>query len=143
MIKQSIIIMLLAFSFTTVFSQNAEIKLVVKGISVGKGTMSIGMYNNEEDYSSKDGKYYFATTDVVDSTYFECIIKNVEAGNYAIKIYHDVDSNGELNTNWMGMPKEPFGFSNDAKGTFGPPKFEDAVFELNGDKEIVINLIEL
>jgi len=53
---------------------------------------------------------------------------DVSEGRHAIKAFHDVNDNGELDTNWMGIPTEPYGFSNDAMGTFGPPSFQDASF---------------
>ena len=50
------------------------------------------------------------------------------AGDYAIRFYHDVDGDGELDTNLMGIPSEPFGFSNNARGNFGPASWADSVF---------------
>jgi len=52
-------------------------------------------------------------------------------GTYAVAVVHDVDGNGKLNTNLLGMPREPYGFSNGARGTFGAPSFEDASFVLD------------
>lgn len=52
--------------------------------------------------------------------------EGVQEGDVALKLFHDVDGNGKLDTNWMGIPKEPYGFSNDAMGTFGPPSWEQA-----------------
>ena len=46
-----------------------------------------------------------------------------------------------MNKNWIGMPKEPFGFSNDAKGRMGPPDFEDASFEVKKDIEIGLETV--
>ncbi|MEO8590991.1 MAG: DUF2141 domain-containing protein [Flavobacteriales bacterium] len=53
---------------------------------------------------------------------------DLTVGRYAIKAFHDVNDNGKLDTNWIGIPSEPYGFSNDAMGTFGPPSFEQAGF---------------
>lgn len=50
----------------------------------------------------------------------------VPFGVYAVAVVHDEDGNGELNTNFLGMPRERYGFSNDVRGTFGPPSFGDA-----------------
>lgn len=50
----------------------------------------------------------------------------VNAGDHAVKVFHDVDGNGKLDTNWMGMPRESYGFSRDAMGSFGPPTWEQA-----------------
>ena len=55
------------------------------------------------------------------------------AGEYAVKLYHDVNGDGEMNTNPFGMPVEPFAFSNDAKGRFGPAKWDAAKFTVGAD----------
>lgn len=55
---------------------------------------------------------------------------DVPPNRYALKAFHDVNANGALDTNWMGMPKEPYGFGNDAMGTFGPPDFAAASFDV-------------
>lgn len=46
-------------------------------------------------------------------------------GEYAIMLYHDENGNGELDKNAFGLPQEGYGFSNAAKASFGPPKFQD------------------
>ncbi|MEM6709144.1 MAG: DUF2141 domain-containing protein [Pseudomonadota bacterium] len=51
------------------------------------------------------------------------------AGDYAVRLMQDLDGDGQLKTNMVGMPKEPWGVSNDAKGRFGPPSWKDARFE--------------
>ncbi len=55
------------------------------------------------------------------------------AGEYAIRVMHDVNGNGELDANFVGVPTEPYGFSNDASGSFGPPKWEAARFSIGAD----------
>lgn len=61
----------------------------------------------------------------------------------AIFVYQDTDNNGKLTTNWLGMPTEPIGFSNNAKGSFGPPNFADCVLNLESTKQTTIKLITL
>lgn len=63
----------------------------------------------------------------------------VVPGRFAIAAIHDRDRNGELNKNFIGMPREPYGFSNDARGRTGPPSFEDASFEV-GDRPLEVEL---
>lgn len=55
------------------------------------------------------------------------------AGDYAIQIFHDEDSDGELKTNVFGLPKEGFAFSNRAKAKFGPPDFKDMKVTVSAD----------
>jgi uncharacterized protein (DUF2141 family) len=61
-----------------------------------------------------------------------CTFRNVEPGTYGVSAFHDRNNNGKLDKNWIGMPVEDYGASNDARGTFGPPRFEDAKFRFEG-----------
>ncbi|MEM6913295.1 MAG: DUF2141 domain-containing protein, partial [Pseudomonadota bacterium] len=54
----------------------------------------------------------------------------LEPGSYAIQAFHDLNGNGELDTNLTGMPIEPFAFSNNAPASYGPPSFEAARFDV-------------
>lgn len=58
-------------------------------------------------------------------------------GEYAFQVFHDVDGNGKMKTNFIGIPKEPVGVSNDAKGKFGPPKFKDAKIAIASEAIVV------
>jgi uncharacterized protein (DUF2141 family) len=58
------------------------------------------------------------------------VFNDLPPGRYAIVVMHDENKNDQLDTNMFGIPKEGFGFSNDAKGFMGPPKFRDAAFGL-------------
>ncbi|QOL51609.1 DUF2141 domain-containing protein [Massilia litorea] len=58
------------------------------------------------------------------------VVKGVPAGTWAVLAYQDENGNNELDRNFVGMPKEPYGFSRDARGKFGPPSFEDAAIEV-------------
>ncbi len=60
-------------------------------------------------------------------------IDSLQAGNYAIRYYHDKNNNGELDTGAFGIPKEGYGFSNNARGFMGPPDLEDMIFKLEDD----------
>jgi len=60
-------------------------------------------------------------------------IDGVPHGTYAVRLYHDEDDDGELDTNMFGVPQEAFGFSNDARGSMGPPDFEESAFTLESD----------
>ena len=59
---------------------------------------------------------------------------NISYGAYAVSVLHDENRNGGMDTNWVGMPKEGYGVSNDARASFGPPEFNDAMFSLEVKK---------
>ncbi len=58
------------------------------------------------------------------------VFRNLPPGDYAISAFHDADGNGELNVTLLGIPTEGYGFSNNARGLFGPPGFDDAAFTI-------------
>ncbi len=62
------------------------------------------------------------------------------AGTYGLRIMHDVNDNGELDSNFVGIPSEPWAFSNNATGNFGPPSWKDVSFELKGEATQTIQL---
>lgn len=64
------------------------------------------------------------------------IFKGLKNGQYAIRYFHDENENKELDTNILGIPKEGFGFSNDAMGNFGPKDFSEWLFKVSGDTMI-------
>ena len=66
----------------------------------------------------------------------EISINNLNTGKYAIRYFHDENLNGIMETNIVGKPTEGYGFSNNAKGMFGPPQFEKWLFELKNDTKI-------
>lgn len=57
---------------------------------------------------------------------------DVEPGRLAVSVHHDVDGNGKMDRNLLGIPKEPYGFSGSA-GRFGPPRFEKASFDVESE----------
>ncbi len=64
------------------------------------------------------------------------IFKDIKSGTYAVKYFHDENSNDVLDNNWMGIPKEGFGFSNNAYGMFGPKDFKFWLFDVSSDIKI-------
>ncbi|ADU12572.1 DUF2141 domain-containing protein [Asticcacaulis excentricus] len=109
---------------------NAETLTVHFSKLTPKGTLMVALYKGEEAY--KGGKPAAAqqvtvSADTATATF------DVEPGQYGLKMFHDVNGNGKMDTNPFGMPVEPFAFSNNAKGRMGPATWADAVFEVKGD----------
>lgn len=61
-------------------------------------------------------------------------------GRYALSVFHDENDNDKLDTNFLGLPKEDFGFSQNPAIYFGPPSFERSAFEVKGSSELMIKL---
>jgi uncharacterized protein (DUF2141 family) len=66
----------------------------------------------------------------------------VPPGPFAVSLFHDEDANGKMKTGMFGIPSEGYGFTRDAKGSFGPPDFEDARMQLSAGetKKVTIHL---
>ena len=61
-----------------------------------------------------------------------CDFADVPPGTYALVVLHDENMNGRVDYNWLGIPREGYGFSNDAKGALGAPSFKQAAFVYDG-----------
>ena len=71
----------------------------------------------------------------------DVIFDGLEPGTYGASVYYDLVNDGELDTGVFRIPKEPVGFSNNVKGSFGPAKWKKTRFELEQDLQIVVNLV--
>ncbi|MFC0634037.1 DUF2141 domain-containing protein [Brevundimonas balnearis] len=61
------------------------------------------------------------------------VFSDLPPGRYSVAVFHDADENGRLTLWPVGLPREAYGFSNNARGRFGPPRFEQAAFTLGAD----------
>lgn len=116
----------------------AQLEVVVKNVKDDKGNIRVGIFRDDKTFL-KDawlGKVVKAATGEV-----KVVFDSVPAGTYAVSIIHDANENGELDSNAFGIPKEGFGFSNDAMGLFGPPGFQKASVSIGvGSQAITISL---
>ncbi len=103
------------------------------------GHLRVGLYNDADSFL---GKAYKSAKSEISNKEAKVKFTDLPDGVYAISCYHDEDDNGELNMRLGMFPKEPYGTSNNARGFFGPPKWEDAKFELkDGEvRKLEINL---
>ena len=139
------LILLLPFLLTISHAFAATVTVEVRNIEI-KGEMHLAIYDDADVFENDNGEKGGAATGIIDG-----IIEDVKAGTatytfdlpegiYAIGIFIDTNYNNEMDRNFFGVPKEQYGFSNDAKGSFGPPSFEDASFTVSDDLKLVINL---
>lgn len=118
--------------------QAADLSIEVSGIREAKGNVLVAVYDKAEGWLKKSVAAA-KTTAVVGSVTLQ--VAGIADGEYAVSVCQDINGNGKLDTNFIGIPTEPYGFSNDARGTFGPAKFENAKFKIEkGNKAITIKL---
>ena len=109
-----------------------NLTVIISGLKNNKGDVQIGLFNSKESYNGKEKKFKGAIIKV-ENKKVKWEVKNIPFGEYAIKAFHDEDSDDKIDTNFMGIPTESYGFSNNVKGLFGPPSFDKAKFHFNSD----------
>lgn len=108
-----------------------ELTVEVSGVSQTKGEIQVALFNQKGQWLRKPLERKKAAA----SAKFSVTFENLPEGEYAISVFHDVNGNDELDKNMIGIPSEPYGFSNDATVSFGPPSFDDAKFKVSQDKK--------
>ena len=119
---------------TSTEENTLELEITVTGLKSEDGKVFIGLYSSEELWLKK---YEFSAIAEINNGQCSSLINSIPAGTYAISLYHDKNDNNKLDTGWFGIPKEPYGCSNGAKGKFGPPKWQDAKFEITESTQTI------
>lgn len=129
----------LLFTHTSFTLPSADIVIEVNNLRNNKGSVLISLFNNEDDFPENAEKAIEkAKVEINGKTAF-ITFKNIPQGQYAAAILHDENKNLKMDFNFLGIPKEGYGFSNNAKGLFGPPHFNKAAFEV-GKQSKKINI---
>lgn len=119
-------------------SVTGDILVHVTGFQNEKGTVKIALVNSKESYDSNENIFRGAKEKIVNGE-VRFTFEDVPFGAYAVKVFHDENNNDDLDTNLFGAPKEPYGFSNNVRGKFGPPSYEKAQFDFQQD-EMIVNI---
>jgi len=132
------LILMTAITFTAMVSaQKVNLEVAMTGFENNDGKVHVGLYKSEETFLKKS---YKRIVSKINSKTATATFENLEPGEYAVSVYQDENSNGKMDSNFVGIPKEAYGTSNGAKGFMGPPKYKDAKFVLTADKRIAIKL---
>ncbi len=111
----------------------------INGFSNNNGFARVGLYNSEATFTGK-GKAFREKKIKIKDKKAICEFKDIPQGEYAVRLFHDENINGSLEKNFMGIPKEAYGVSNNTKSKTGPPKYKKARFKFTKSKIINIKL---
>ena len=130
----------LCFNSTGAAENKGTLIVDIKGFADSEGYAMVAVFDSETAYKEGSPKAAKATAGVADQK-ARAVFKDLKYGTYAVAMFHDRNANGEIDKNIMGIPKESYGHSNNARGIFGPPDFDKVKFELDGpEKQIEIKL---
>jgi uncharacterized protein (DUF2141 family) len=131
---------LLALAASVLPAQAADITVDIQPLPSSEGWVMVSLFERSADYphNIRYGQRIAASRQVAGQP-LQLVFTQLQPGRYALLAYQDKDGNGKLNTNLMGIPNEPVGFSNNAKASFGQPSFDSAAFEV-GPQGARVNL---
>ena len=115
---------------TTLFA--GDLTIEVSGITPDRGKVYVAVYDGPETFPISGRQ---RTGQIVEAQGRSLTLhfKDLPPGHYAAVAFQDFNGNGVLDKNFLGIPKEPYGFSNGARGAAGAPKFSDAAIMLDPD----------
>ena len=120
------------------FANDTELKIMVeiKKMVSDKGTVYFGLYDSQDNFANRNPLKVSKST--IENGKVHILFDHLKPGIYAITCYHDANDNGKLDFAANGVPVEDYGATNNVMN-YGPPRFEDAKFELK-DKDLTFEI---
>lgn len=132
--------LLVALSALAAPAHALDMEVEVTGLTQTEGRVMVGVFSNAGSWLKQAVTGGAAEASQQKEGRVLIKLHDLPEGSLALSVFHDVNGNGRLDSNAMGMPKEPYGFSNNAAGNFGPPKFERAQFEAKAGARVSVQL---
>ena len=120
------------------------IHVEIDGLRNDKGQVLCALFSSAGGFPKDSAQAIAHARSEISHGHAICDFSGIASGIYAVSVFHDENSNGKLDTNFMGIPREGVGASNGARGHLGPPKFDAAAFHSSGgrvDLKIAINYL--
>ena len=125
-------------------SGSLVLNIAFRGLKNSNGKVLVRIFSTEKGFPDEAKEALKVTTiEIQEGFATKAQFSGLAPGSYAISAIHDENGSGEMDTNWIGIPKEGLGVSQDVKGFMGPPKFSDSVIQMNQSLEIEINFVYL
>jgi uncharacterized protein (DUF2141 family) len=139
--KFTISLLLIANTSLAASESTGNLIVNISGFPSSDGFAMVALHNSEESYKGGETSVVAKTKTMVVDQKVQVVFMNLPYGWYGVSLYHDENANEKMDQNAMGIPKEAYGFSNNAKGFFGKPKYKDIMFQLNSaEMQITIKL---
>jgi uncharacterized protein (DUF2141 family) len=129
----------LGFVLTAATAVAGELTIQISGVSPNRGKVYVAVYDRPDSFPTAGQQ---RTGQILEATGESLLVhfNELPPGRYAAVAFQDMNGNGKLDKNFLGIPKEPYGFSNRARGSAGPPKFSAAAVNLSPDGTTTIEL---
>ena len=135
-----LIVFLLFFSLPA-YAQAAKQTIVFSNTGKSGGKVYVAFYNREADFLKKEKMCMGRTVEINAKGSATISFENIASGTYAIAAFLDENGNGKMDTNFFGIPKEKYGFSNNIRPMMRAATFKEASFAVtNKESTIYIKL---
>ena len=114
----------------------ATLQVTVEGIRVQEGELRLALYDSEEAWQGKAPPHAGRIGKPDGGSSLQFSFDELPPGRYALRVMHDENGNGKLDTNPLGIPKEGYGASNNPR-VMRAPHFDEAAFEIAGDEHAI------
>jgi len=114
--------------------QTGSITVHIKGLKNPDGMLGFALYTTKRGFPDKPDCAFATRVCKNGSSSIDATFENIPYGSYAVSVLHDENSNGKMDKNFIGIPNEGFGVSNNPKIRRGPPSFSEALFSLDTSK---------
>ena len=111
----------------------AELEVEITGVRSANGMVRLALYNDPDKFPKRSGSIAGGDIEAAKGSVVY-VFRNLRPGLYAVAIYHDANANKKFDKNSLGLPREGFGFSNDARPVFSAPGFEAAAVTLKAPR---------
>lgn len=130
----------MSFSMQLNAQLNFDLTVNVTGLENNDGVLQFGLYNNPDQFPIVGETFKMIRVKTEgDSTKYT--FKGLPKGSYAVAIYQDENNNDKCDKNFIGVPTEPYAFSNDIRPKLSAPSFEDCMLNLDRNKTVSIKLV--
>jgi len=140
MYKKLLLSLAALLSFAVASSAQIDLNLTIQNLSKPSGKVLIGFFTADDPYLEEGG---CSVCRVVDVSQLEqkFVIEDVPEGEYSIAILHDLNDNNEMDYNWIGIPREGYGFSSNPKKIFRKPTFEETKVYVSASADLTIKMV--
>jgi len=120
-----------------------QVEVKVSGFRSGRGQVFVALWRSDKSFPGTPPKGTPSASVKIVKGVATAGFRDVPPGVFAVSVFHDEDGDGELKTNFIGIPKEGIGFSRDARARFGPPGWDDAKLVLEPGEVEQVNITML
>ena len=128
----------LYLSFIPIIEKGSDLRVTIEKTDSDRGKILVLVFDQEDGFPDQVEKAFRKFAIAPENGKAELELPNLQPGKYAFTVLHDEDNNEVMNTSFLGLPTEKYGFSNNPKIYFSPPSFEKAAIRLGKESAAIV-----